>query len=230
MIERAQTAPAVLVVGASRGIGLEFARQYRADGARVIATYRREEDGERLRALGVQPQRLDVRDEAEIAGFGERLGGEILQVAILNAGVYGPRTEGLAVPSGNDFDLVMHTNVLAAMRLIPLLAPKLAAGGTLAVVSSRMGSVSLMQSTSGWLYRASKSALNGVLKAASLELGKQGVTCIALHPGWVRTDLGGPGATVDVADSVAGMRRLLATAEASCNGQFFNYDGEPLTW
>jgi len=230
MSERAPTAPAVLVVGASRGIGLEFARQYRADGARVIATYRREKDGERLRALGARPQRLDVRNEAEIAGFFERLDGEILQVAILNAGVYGPRTEGLAVPGGDDFDLVMHTNVLAAMRLIPLLAPKLAAGGTLAVVSSRMGSVSLMQSTSGWLYRASKAALNGVLKAASLELGKRGVTCIALHPGWVRTDLGGPGATVDVADSVAGMRRLLATAEASSNGRFFNYDGEPLTW
>ncbi len=225
------TPAAVLVVGASRGIGLEFVRQYAAAGARVIATHRAPADGERLQALGAEPVRLDVLDAASPAALTRSLAARPLSVAILNAGVYGPRTQGLVAPDVADFDRVMHTNVLAAMRLIPTLAPALAASrGTLAVVSSRMGSVSQMQSTAGWLYRASKAALNGVMKAASLELGAQGIVCVALHPGWVRTDLGGAGATVEVADSVAGMRRVLGAADASYNGGLFNFDGERIAF
>jgi NAD(P)-dependent dehydrogenase (short-subunit alcohol dehydrogenase family) len=223
--------PAVLVIGASRGIGLEFVRQYRAEGARVIATHRAPADGARLRALGAEPLPLDVLDEEAIASLATRLAGERLSVAILNAGIFGPRTQGLVAPPADAFDAVMHTNVLAAMRLIPLLAPALAAAhGRLAVLSSRMGSVSLMQSSSGWLYRASKAALNGVLKAASVELGAQGIVCVALHPGWVRTDMGGAGAEVDAVDSVAGMRRLIEAVDGSSNGGFFNHDGEALAW
>ncbi len=224
------TAPAILVVGASRGIGLEFVRQYRASGARVIATYRRPQDGERLLELGVSALALDVLDPTAIENFGERLAGETLQTAILNAGIYGPRSQGLEPPTIEEFDRVMHTNVLAPMRLLPLLAPRLAAGGRLAVLSSRMGSVSLMQSSSGWLYRASKAALNGALKTASVELGPKGIICLAFHPGWVRTDMGGSGADLGVANSVAGMRRVLAAAGDSHNGRFFSYNGEPLTW
>jgi len=222
--------PAVLVVGASRGIGLEFVRQYRADGARVLATHRAAADVARLRALGAEPLPLDVLDAGAIAGLGRRLAGERLDVAIVNAGVFGPRTPGVVAPEAEAFDMVMHTNVLAAMRLIPLLAPALAGGGRLAVLSSRMGSLSLMQSSSGWLYRASKAALNAVLKAASVELGAQGIVCVALHPGWVRTDMGGAGADIDAADSVAGMRRVVAAADAASNGGFFDYGGERLAW
>jgi len=223
--------PAVLIVGASRGIGLEFVRQYRADGARVIATHRDPANAAPLRALGAEPRLLDVLDEAAIARLGRLLAIDRLSVAIINAGIFGPRTQGLAVPDEKAFDAVMHTNVLAAMRLIPLLAPPLAAaGGRLAVLSSRMGSLSLMQSSSGWLYRASKAALNGVLKAASIEFGAQGIVCLALHPGWVRTGMGGAAADIDAADSVAGMRRVIAAVDASANGGFYNYDGEALAW
>ena len=225
------TAPSVLVVGASRGIGLEFVRQYRADGARVIATHRAPADAACLRALGAEPRLLDVLDAAAIARLGRLLAGERLGTAVISAGVYGPRTSGLVAPESEAFDAVMRTNVLAAMRLIPALVPPLAAArGTLAVLSSRMGSVSLMQSSSGWLYRASKAALNSVLKAASIELGAQGIVCVALHPGWVRTGMGGSGADLQVAESVAGMRRVIAAADASRNGGFFNHDGEPLAW
>jgi NAD(P)-dependent dehydrogenase (short-subunit alcohol dehydrogenase family) len=220
----------ILVIGASRGIGLEFVRQYRAGGARVIGTYRRQDDAEKLRALGADALPLDVLDAVSIADFGARLAGETLQAAILNAGVYGPRSEGLATPEQDDFDRVMRTNVLAAMRLIPLLAPRIAPGGTLAVLSSRMGSISLTHSSFGWLYRASKAALNSVLKVASIELGARGIVCIALHPGWVRTDMGGSAADLDVADSVVGVRRVIDAAAAADNGGFFSYDGEPLAW
>jgi len=225
------TTPAVLVVGASRGIGLEFVRQYLAEGARVIATHRSPALAAPLRALGAEPRLLDVLDESAVARLGRLLAGDRLAVAIVNAGIYGPRTQGLVAPAAGDFDAVMHTNVLAAMRLIPVLAAPLAAArGRLAVLSSRMGSLSLMQSSSGWLYRASKAALNGVLRAASVELGAQGIVCLALHPGWVRTDMGGAGADIVAADSVAGMRRVIAAADASANGGFFDYRGEPLSW
>jgi NAD(P)-dependent dehydrogenase (short-subunit alcohol dehydrogenase family) len=117
------------------------------------------------------------------------------------------------------------------MRLIPALAPSLAAArGTLAVLSSRMGSIGLAQSASGWLYRASKAALNSVMKSASCELGAQGIVCVALHPGWVRTDMGGAGADLDVGESVKALRRLLAAADSSMHGGFFNFDGERLPW
>jgi NAD(P)-dependent dehydrogenase (short-subunit alcohol dehydrogenase family) len=221
----------VLVIGASRGIGLEFVRQYTADGARVIGTVRKDEDAAKLRGLGAKPLLLDVLDEGTVGSFGEQLHGEKLDVAIVNAGVYGPRTSAIAAPGGLDFDQVMHTNVRAPMQLIPQLLPGLAAAaGKLALVSSRMGSLSLMSSTSGWLYRASKAAANAALRAASLELGPHGIVCIAFHPGWVRTEMGGAGADIDAATSVAGMRRVLAAANASQNGKFLNFNGEQLSW
>jgi len=221
----------VLVIGASRGIGLEFARQYVADGARVIATVRRSEDAARLRDLGARPLMLDVVDEATVVEFGLQLHTEKLDVAVFNAGIYGPRTSAVSTPGGLDFDAVMHTNVRAPMQLIPQLVPGLAAaGGKLALISSRMGSISLMSSTPGWLYRVSKAAANAALRAASLELGPRGIVCIAFHPGWARTEMGGAGADIDATTSVAGMRRVLASANSSQNGKFLNFNGEQLSW
>lgn len=221
----------VLVVGASRGIGLEFVRQYRSDGVPVVATHRVADAARALRDLGARPLALDVLDAGAADALTQLLAGEPLGLAIVNAGVFGPRTAGLAPPLGADFDHVMRTNVLAPMRLIPALAPPLAAArGTLAVLSSRMGSIGLAQSASGWLYRASKAALNSVMKSASCELGAQGIVCVTLHPGWVRTDMGGAGADLDVAESVTALRRVLAAADSSMNGGFFNFDGERLPW
>lgn len=223
--------PVVLVVGASRGIGYEFARQYAADGARVIATHRQAGDAERLRALGARPIALDLLDAAALADFGARLAADRIDVAILAAGIYGPRTKGLQAPQPVDFDAVMHVNVRAPMLLIPaLVRPLVAARGKLAVLSSRMGATATMGHATGWLYRASKAALNNVLKSASLELGPQGVICMALHPGWVRTDMGGAGADIDVTESVTRMRYVIAAANDSHNGRFLNYNGEQLSW
>jgi NAD(P)-dependent dehydrogenase (short-subunit alcohol dehydrogenase family) len=221
----------VLVVGATRGIGLELARQYASDGARVYATCRKPEDAPRLRELGCRPLALDVRDAEAVAAFGRHFDGEQLDLAIINAGVAGPRTSGIAAITQADFDTVMHTNVLATMQLLPVLAPALVnAKGKLAVMSSRMGSSTLMTTPSSWLYRASKAALNSVVKAASLELGPQGVVCMAFHPGWVKTDMGGTNADIDVVTSVTGLRRVIDGANASHNGKFLNYTGEQFEW
>jgi len=221
----------VLIVGASRGIGLEFVRQYTAEGNRVIATHRKPEAGATLRELGAKPVALDMLDEGGVLEFSDKMAQEKLDIVVINAGVIGPRGSAIASPGGLDFDAVMHTNVRAPMQLIPALAPTLiAARGKLAVLSSAMGSVSRMTNTSNWLYRASKAALNAALRAASLELGPQGVICIAFHPGWVRTDMGGGSAEIDVKTSVEGMRRVLASANDSSNGKFINYNGEQLSW
>ncbi|HEU0203895.1 MAG TPA: SDR family oxidoreductase, partial [Burkholderiaceae bacterium] len=201
----------VLIVGASRGIGFEFAKQYAAAGTRVLATCRAAHDADKLHAEGCDPVLLDLRDGDSIEAFARTLDAPQLDVVVLSAGVYGPRTVALQAPTQEDFDAVMQTNVWGPMQLITRLAPRLvAARGKLAVLSSRMGSTSLMGSTYGWLYRASKAALNNVVKCASLELGPQGVACLAFHPGWVRTDMGGAGADLDITSSVASMRRVIA--------------------
>lgn len=219
----------ILVIGASRGLGLEFVAQYRAEGARVTATARSDDGLARLRALGVTALRLDVTDAASAAGLAAQIAGQAFYVAIVNAGVYGPRSQGLATPAMDEFDAVMHTNVLGPMRVLPQLASALAPGARVAVLSSRMGAMTGRSSNAGWLYRASKAALNSVLTDTALALAGRAV-CVALHPGWVRTDMGGSAADLDAAQSVADMRRTLAGLTAEQHGAFLNHDGAPLPW
>ncbi|MBY0242601.1 MAG: SDR family oxidoreductase [Burkholderiaceae bacterium] len=228
--------PSALIIGASRGIGHELVRQYLRDGWRVIATARKPDDVNALAAMGAHAHGLDVTNVEAVAGLGWKLDGEQLDVAILNAGVFGPRHDGF--PLQTDFDQVMHTNVLAAMRLLPIMAPWVAAAfdkkngkhGKLAVLSSRMGSLSERNHPSGSLYRASKAALNSVLIDTALTFGPQGVTCVALHPGWVQTDMGGAGADITVEESATGIRHTLATLPASPTATYRNYDGTEIGW
>ena len=224
--------PTGLIIGASRGIGLEFSRQYLAAGWRVFGTFRREADRVRLRDLGVQTLKLDVADPNDLAAMSWQLDGENVDVLIMNAGVYGPRTSNVQKPpTDEEFDEVMRTNVLSAMRLMPLVCPLLSrTRGTLAFVSSRMGSIAETSATYGMLYRVSKAAVNMVGKLAHADLSTQGVRVITLHPGWVRTDMGGPNAEVEVADSVDGMRRVIAEPLAYPSGGFFDYRGQSLAW
>ena len=224
----------VLIIGASRGIGLEFVRQYRADGARVVATARDDAALAQLAGLGAKALKLDVLDAASAAGLAWQIDGEAFDTVIVNAGVIGRRTQGLEAPPQDEFDQVMRTNVLGPMRVLPAVAEALAtpAGDALPVVAlltSRMGSMGLRTNPGSWLYRASKAAANSVLKDASLALAGR-ATCIALHPGWVRTDMGGAEADIEVGESVRGMRGVLAGRGAADTGAFLNYDGTPLAW
>ena len=221
--------PTALILGASRGIGHELVRQYRADGWRVLATARKQEGLQELRSLGAMPYLLDVTSADSIGGLAWNLDGEEVDVALLVAGVYGP--SGSSFPTEREFDTVMHTNVLAAMRILPIVAPMVAAQrGKLVVLSSRMGSIGGRENNIATLYRASKAALNSVLKDASIAYGPEGVTCVAMHPGWVQTDMGGPEARLTVEQSVASLRSTIARLDAGANGSFLNHDGTPLPW
>lgn len=218
----------VLVIGASRGIGLEFVRQYREAGARVIATARDAAALERLQAMGAQAIKLDVDDVSSVSGLGWQLDGEKIDVALYVAGVLAGGNVG-DPPSAEVFDQVMHTNVLAPMRVLPQLAEVLAPDARLVVLSSRMGSMGLRTNGGSWLYRASKAAVNSVAKDISFGLQDKAI-CVAMHPGWVKTDMGGAGADLDVAQSVADMRKTVASLHAGHNGTFINHDGQALAW
>ncbi len=216
----------VLVIGASRGIGRELVRQYRDDGWTVHASAADIAD---LEASGCAVHTLDVTSEVEWSTFAERIASIAFDVAIHNAGVAGPRSGD--APTRDDFDATMRTNVWAAMQMVPIVAPRVAAAhGRLVVISSRMGSSGTRESAGLTTYRASKAALNSVTKDAAIVYGLQGATCIAMHPGWVKTDMGGAGADLDVADSAAGIRRTIASLTHDDNGAFFNYDGSAIRW
>ncbi|MFY7863890.1 SDR family oxidoreductase [Roseateles sp.] len=219
----------VLIVGASRGIGLEWVRQAREAGDRVVATARDEAGLQRLRDLGAVALKLDVMNTASASGLAWQIDGYAFDQVVLVAGVYGPRSKGLQTPTEAEFNTVMQTNVLGPMRVLPQLQDALAPGARLAIMSSCMGSNSLRSNGQGWLYRASKAAVNSVLKDASLLLQDKAV-CISVNPGWVRTEMGGEDADIEVYTSVAGMRGVMAALSPADQGSFINYDGERLSW
>jgi NAD(P)-dependent dehydrogenase (short-subunit alcohol dehydrogenase family) len=225
----------VLITGASRGLGLEFVRQYGADGWSVIACCRHPKAARSLAGSGADVVKLDVTDARDVTALSKRLAATPIDLFVCNAGVAGARNPVLAGTTQADFDTVMHTNVLGPMWLSAALADRIAAGGggrggKIAYLSSRMGSIATMTNAGSALYRASKAALNATAKAVALELAPRGVVVIALHPGWVRTDMGGAGADIEAEASVAGMRAVIERAGARESGRFFDYAGKELPW
>ncbi len=218
----------VLIIGASRGLGWEFAAQYAAAGWRVIGTARSEAGISRLRDLGVEALSLDVSDPASVSSLSWRLDGEKLDLALYVAGAM-DKASALTPPTREAFDAVMHANVLGAMQVIPQIAPMVQeARGTLVCLSSRMGSLTLTESGDAWLYRVSKAALNMVVRTAQASHADMAV--VAMHPGWVQTDMGGPAAPLTPQASVTAMRATLAALKPKHQGQFLSYDGTSLAW
>jgi NAD(P)-dependent dehydrogenase (short-subunit alcohol dehydrogenase family) len=212
----------VLVIGASRGIGLEFVRQYAAEGARVIATARDVAGLARLRELGAVALKVDVADPASVSSLAWQLDGETINVALYVAGIW---SEGGATspPTQPDFDRVMHANVLGAMQAMPQVAQLMGRGSRFAFITSGLAQISTVASSQAWLYRVSKAALNMAVVAAQPDY--PGVIMVALSPGWVRTDMGGASAPLSAEESVAAMRRTLAGLTLADRGSFLRQDG-----
>ena len=218
----------VLIIGASRGIGLALARQYAAAGDRVIATARSDDDLRTLRELGAQALRVDVADPASISGLAWQLDGEKIDIALYVAGVtsHGDATQP---PTREAFDTVMHANVLGAMQAIPQVAPLLAPGGRFGFVSSVMGRIATVDNSRAWVYRTSKAALN--MAVASAQSAWPDAIMVCLHPGWVQTDMGGGAAPVTPEASASGLRRVMAALTPADRGAYIQYDGQRFdTW
>jgi len=215
--------PTVLVIGASRGIGLELVRQYREAGARVIATARDDTGLGQLRDLGAQALRVDVADPASVSGFSWQLDGEKLDVALYVAGVM-DRAGATTPPTQQAFDRVMHANVLGLMQVIPQVLPMVEeAGGVFAALSSGMSLIGSVPGSNAWLYRVSKAALNMALASARFDYPR--ARWVVLDPGWVQTDMGGSGAPLTLEDSVRGLRAVLASVGPEDNGRLIHHDG-----
>ncbi|HEX8654484.1 MAG TPA: SDR family oxidoreductase [Allosphingosinicella sp.] len=214
--------PSVVITGAGRGIGLEFARQYAAEGWDVTATVR--QPSAELHALGVRIMTLDVADFEAVASFPDQIDRR-LDLFIANAGVSAPQRIGDA-KAAEEWQRVHAVNAVAPVLLAERLATKMAPEGKMAAITSRMGSIA--DSSGGYIaYRASKAALNAAWYALSRELA---VPMVLFHPGWVQTDMGGPNAQIGPRESVAGMRGVIERLTGAQSGSFVDYRGQPIPW
>jgi len=225
--------PTVLITGANRGIGLEFTRQYAADGWRVLAACRNPREAKELTAVpgDVHVHALDVVDEPQLASLARALSGEAIDVLINNAGVGGFDDSFGNTPTDAWLE-TLRVNAIAPVHVAEQFLPHLERGQRRLIVSitSRMGSIADNGSGGSYSYRTSKAALNMAMKSLSHDLRGKRVIVVVFHPGWVKTDMGGPQALLPPKSSVAAMRAKVATLTAADSGTFFNYDGKPLPW
>jgi NAD(P)-dependent dehydrogenase (short-subunit alcohol dehydrogenase family) len=226
--------PNVLITGANRGIGLQLTKHYIDAGWDVIATYRNAEGNDALQALACPQLTLlqaDVSNDEGISKIASYFQGQGLDLLINNAGIYGPRDQTFGKVERQAWREILEVNTISPMMLAQSLADSLAQNkGTLAIISSKVGSIDDNTSGNAYMYRSSKTAVNQVIKCLSIDLGPRDITVVSLHPGWVRTDMGGPNGSIDVLTSVSGLTKVIENLNADQNGHFINYDGSPIPW
>lgn len=228
----------VLVTGAGRGLGLGFARHYAARGWRVLAGCRAPEDARDLARLAQASQGrvsvtpLDVTRAAHVANAAALVADAPLDLLISNAGIWGQERSRFGATDEEAWMDAFRVNCIAPIRLLEACAGALerAPRGLAAHLTSRMGSIADNAIGGYYTYRSSKAALNAAVRSAAIDLRPRGVTAIVVHPGWVRTDMGGPGATLSVEESVGAMAALFARVTPADSGRFFHCDGSELPW
>ena len=221
----------VLITGANRGIGLELARQYAADGWRVIGTARKPESAGELGATGANVMQLDVTDQASVDRLAQHLSGQPIDMLINNAGIQ-PLMWKLDEVDFDEFERALSVNAVGPVRVTRALVPNLRSGKVRKVINITTNLSSIAENTEGGFYgyRESKAALNMFNKSLAMEFGPEGFICIVLNPGWVRTDLGGPKAPLSVEESVSGMRSVIENLSPEDNGSFWTHDGKQMPW
>lgn len=224
--------PTVLITGANRGIGAGLADRFARAGWQVIGTARRPEAAPPAQGPAVGLKQLDVTDPESVRALAGGLAGQPIDLLVNNAGIYGPRGNPLGDLDYHAWAEVLETNLFGPVRVAEALLPNLRAGQRrqIATISSRMGSIGSNKSGGSYAYRSAKAAVNAAMKSISLDLAGEGFTVVVLHPGWVRTDMGGREADLPTEASVAGLVQVLDRLTTADNGRFLNYDGTPLPW
>jgi NAD(P)-dependent dehydrogenase (short-subunit alcohol dehydrogenase family) len=221
----------VLITGAARGLGLDFTRQYAARGWKIHACAR---SHDRLKGIDgdIHPHTLEVTDYDAVAALAKELSAEAIDVLICNAGIGGERGNSpLGAVDSAAWREVFEVNTLAPLMMAQAFVEHVArsAERKLIAISSILGSIA--NNTGGrYIYRASKTALNMEWSCLARDLAPRGIICVALHPGWVQTDMGGSTATLTIEQSVPPMVKTIAALKPSDNGRFLQYDGTELAW
>jgi NAD(P)-dependent dehydrogenase (short-subunit alcohol dehydrogenase family) len=230
-----QAHPRVLIIGASRGLGLAMATEYLGRGARVVGTVRSDSPTPLRDARGstgdrVQIERVDINDPVQVTALRERLHLNTFDLLVVNAGVTNGPEETIANVTTEEFVRLMVTNALSPMRVVETLADLVTPTGTIAVMSSGQGSVANNERGGFEIYRASKSALNQLMRSYAARHREEPRTLLLLAPGWVKTDLGGPSAQLTIEESIPS---LVTTVDAQAGRpglQYLDYRGHTVAW
>ena len=230
--------PTVLITGANRGLGLEYAKQYAADGWDVIATTREPDKAEALKALSgkIEVMKLIVSDLKSIEALAQSLKDRSISIVINNAGIYGPETQSFDSMDYDKWLEVFRVNTIAPFQIAKNLLPNLLAAKAkgempkLCFMSSIMGSISSFDGGNYFAYASSKAALNMIGHGIAAVTRDQGIITLLLHPGWVQTDMGGKNAPLHPPESISGLRKVIDAATVEKSGGYFDYQGNQLPW
>jgi NAD(P)-dependent dehydrogenase (short-subunit alcohol dehydrogenase family) len=230
--------PSTLITGANRGLGLEFARQYAAEGWKVYAACRDPRSASELRRLAdtsdhnIRVIGLEVTDLASVKSAAARLDGLVIDLLLNNAGVGGARGQTVGKIDYKEWAKVLDVNTMGPMRISEAFVDHVARSKRKLIVTLTSGMGSIADNASGGSipYRSSKAAVNMVTRSLAIDLAPLGITCVVVNPGWVLTDMGGPHATMTPAESVKRLRDLIETLGPAQSGKFFNYDGREYPW
>ena len=230
--------PAILITGASRGLGFEFANQYAVEGWRVLACCRKPEQAIALKSLEPTARdmvcviAMDVTDNDTIRKAASTFKDVVIDILINSAGVAGVPGQSTGRIDYAAWARVLDVNTMGPLRVLEAFTDSLAQGKRRLVVTISSGMGSLADNTSGGsiAYRSSKAAVNMVMRSAAIDLAPRRITCVLINPGWVKTDMGGPNATLSPQQSVSAMRRLIETLGPNDSGKFYNYDGREYPW
>ena len=231
------TNPTILITGANRGIGLELTEQFAEDGWQVLACCRNPADAEQLQALtkrdlAIELNALDVTNYEQMAALADQLGNRPIDILLSNAGIYGSKGVGFGEVDAQEWRQVLEVNTIAPLMLVQTFVEQVAASQQklVAVISSKVGSIADNSSGGSYIYRSSKTAVNQVVKSLSIDLAGRDITVISLHPGWVKTDMGGRNAEISTDESVSGLKSILQSAGLAQSGQFIEFNGSSIPW
>jgi NAD(P)-dependent dehydrogenase (short-subunit alcohol dehydrogenase family) len=227
----------VLVTGANRGLGLEFVKQYAEDGAAVFACCRDPHAATLLRKISdasggkVSVHALDVASSSSIAALGAAFGAEPIDILINNAGIYGPARQSADEMDYDSWAKTFAVNSMAPLHLAQTFRKNLQKGNgkKLVTITSGMGSTARHDGAM-FAYRSSKAAVNNVMHGLSMAWKKDEICVVVIHPGWVKTDMGGKNADLEPHESIAGMKRVIAKLTPADSGKFLDYAGKEMPW